>query len=165
MPDLLLAVEKGITVSYNCNMIPEQEFLQNLYKAFNNCEIETVIAIMMPDVKWANGMQGGFIYGRDAVREYWMKQFELIKSQLEPSSFELDEAGRSVVTNHLVVLDLEGNALLDKKVKHIFTFENGLIKIFEIEDFEPLSTNEDLRAISEEFSYKMSTDNEDIQVG
>ena len=28
---------------------------------------------MRPDVKWANGLEGGFVYGRNAVREYWTR--------------------------------------------------------------------------------------------
>ena len=50
------------------NMSSKQQFLQNLYEAFNKGEIETIISFMHPDVKWANGMAGGFVYGRDAVR-------------------------------------------------------------------------------------------------
>jgi hypothetical protein len=137
-------------------MISNQEFLQNLYDAFNKREIETVIIMMQPDVKWANGMQGGFIQGRDGVREYWKKQFELIKPHLEPLKFEIDEKGRSVVTNHQIVRDLDDNLLLEKTVRHVFTIENGLIKVFEIEDSEALSDNKMLQAISDAFNSKMS---------
>jgi hypothetical protein len=35
----------------------DQQFLQNLYDAFNRREIETLISVMTPDVKWANGRQ------------------------------------------------------------------------------------------------------------
>jgi hypothetical protein len=114
-------------------------FLQHLYDAFNNGEFEKIIAVMQPDVKWANGMEGGFVYGRNAVREYWRKQFELTQSQLEPLRFEADENGRNVVTVHLVVKDLQGNLLVEKTVKQIFTIENDSISLFEIEDSEPLN--------------------------
>lgn len=50
-------------------MTSKQQFWLNLYEAFNKGEIEKVLALMQTDVKWANGMQGGFVYGRDAVRE------------------------------------------------------------------------------------------------
>jgi len=55
-------------------MSSNQQFLQNLYDAFNKREIEIIISLMRPDVKWANGLEGGFVYGRDAVREYWTNQ-------------------------------------------------------------------------------------------
>src|SRR5215470_768241 len=46
-------------------MTSNQKFLQHLYDAFNGREIETIISSMRPDVKWANGLDGGFVYGRD----------------------------------------------------------------------------------------------------
>ena len=52
-------------------MNSNQQFLQNLYDVFNNREIVTIISFMRPNVKWANGVEGGFVYGRNAVREYW----------------------------------------------------------------------------------------------
>ena len=120
------------------NMTSEQQFLETLYDAFNKREFETIFAMMQPDVKWANGMDGGFIYGRDAVREYWRKQFEVTQGQLEPLKFETDENNRSIVTVHLIVRDLQGNVLVARTVKQMFTIENGLISLFEIGDSEPL---------------------------
>ncbi|MCA1626259.1 MAG: nuclear transport factor 2 family protein [Acidobacteria bacterium] len=131
-------------------MSSKQQFLQNLYEAFNKREIETIISLMHPDVKWANGMEGGFVYGRDAVREYWRKQFEIIQGQLEPLEYETDENNRNIVTVHLVVRDLEGNLLLEKTVQHIFTIENDLISLFEIGDTEPV----------QKMIQKMNTSNE-----
>lgn len=115
-------------------MIVEQKFLRNLYEAFNRREIETILSMMHSDVKWANGMEGGFIYGRDKVREYWNRQFETIQPQLEPLEFETDENNRSVVTVRQTVRDLEGNLLTEKMVRQIFTFEDNLISVFEIGD-------------------------------
>lgn len=68
-------------------MSSNQQFLQNLYEAFNKGEIETIILVMHPDVKWANGVEGGFVYGRDAVREYWTNQYKVIQVQLETLKF------------------------------------------------------------------------------
>ena len=113
-------------------MSSERQFLQNLYDAFNQGEIETIISVMHPDVKWANGVQGGFVYGRDSVREYWTNQYEVIQVQLEPSKFETDENNRNVVTVHQVIKDLQGNLLADATVQQIFTIENGLISLYEI---------------------------------
>lgn len=119
-------------------MSSNQQFLKDLYEAFNKREIETIISLMEPDVKWANGMEGGFVYGRDAVREYWLKQFETMRSRLEPLDYETDENNRNTVTVRLLVSDLEGNLLLEKTVRQIFTIENGLISLFEIGDNEPI---------------------------
>ncbi len=111
-----------------------QQFLQNLYDAFNKREIETIISFMKPDVKWANGVEGGFVDGRDQVREYWTNQFKDIQPELETLKFETDEKGRNVVTVHQVIKDLEGNVLVDTEVRQIFTIEDGLISLYEIGD-------------------------------
>ena len=102
-----------------------QQFLQNLYDAFNKREIETIISLMRSDVKWANGLEGGFIYGRDAVREYWTDQFKAIQPELEALKFETDENDRNIVTVHQIVKDLQGNVLADVTVHQIFTIEDG----------------------------------------
>ena len=113
-------------------MSSNQQFLQNLYDAFNRREIETIISSMHLDVKWANGLEGGFVYGRDAVREYWTNQFKTIQPELETLNFEKDENNRDIVTVHQVVKDLQGNVLADAAVHQIFTIENGLISVYEI---------------------------------
>jgi limonene-1,2-epoxide hydrolase len=109
-----------------------QQLLQSLYDAFNNRELETIISVMHPDVKWANGVEGGFVYGRDAVREYWTNQYQVIQVQLETLKFETDENNRNVVTVHQIVKDLQGNLLADMTVKQIFTIENDAIVLYEI---------------------------------
>jgi nuclear transport factor 2 (NTF2) superfamily protein len=128
-------------------MILSSDYLQNLYDAFNKREIEIIISMMAEDVKWANGMEGGYVFGRDNVREYWREQFKVIRGQLEPSEFEINE-NRAVVKLYQIVKDLQGNLLDNKTVEHIFTFENGLIKIFEIGNFtKPFTENENFQKL------------------
>ena len=119
-------------------MNSNEEFLQNLYDAFNKREIETIISLMRSDVKWANGLEGGFVYGRDAVREYWTNQFKDIQPELETLKFETDEKNREVVTVHQVIKDLQGNMLADMTVQQIFTIEDGLISLYEIGETETI---------------------------
>ncbi len=109
-------------------------FLQNIYDAFNRRDVEKIISMMAEDVKWANGLEGGYVFGRDNVREYWRRQFEIINPHLEILESEAGE-NKSVVKLRQTVKDLSGNVLDDKTVEHIFTFENGLIKNFEIGNF------------------------------
>ena len=119
-------------------MSPNQQFLQNLQEAFNNREIETILSVMHPDVKWANGVEGGFVYGRDAVREYWTNQFKVFQVQLETLKFETDTNDRNVVTVHQIIRDLQGNLLADTTIQQIFTLENGLITLYEIGETETI---------------------------
>lgn len=110
-----------------------QEFFEDLYNKFNHRDIEEVLAKLSDDVKWANGMEGGFVNGRDAVREYWTRQFSMINARVEPQKFETN-GDKTVVTIHQLVKDLDGNVLEDTTVKHIFQLEKGLVKTFEIGD-------------------------------
>ncbi|HEX5154094.1 MAG TPA: nuclear transport factor 2 family protein [Parafilimonas sp.] len=48
-----------------------KSFFKNIYQDFNKRNMESVIDNMTDDVRWANGMEDGYIYGRAAVREYW----------------------------------------------------------------------------------------------
>lgn len=113
-------------------MSSNQQLLQKLYDAFNQGELETILSVMHPDVKWANGVEGGFVDGRDAVREYWTNQYKVIQVQLEILKFEMDEHDRDVVTAHQIVRDLQGNLLADTTIEQIFTLENGSIVLYEI---------------------------------
>jgi hypothetical protein len=100
------------------------------------------------NVKWANGMEGGFVFGRENVHEYWRRHFALINPQLEPLNFNTDAENLQVITLRQIARDLDGNILLDKAVEHIFTIENGLIKIFEIGDFtKPFLEKENFQSL------------------
>jgi hypothetical protein len=116
-----------------------QQFLQNMYDAFNRRDIETAVAKMHPNVKWANGQAGGFVYGRDGVREYWTNQFKQIQPEIEILKFELDDQNRSVVTVHLIVKDFDGNTLAEMQVHQIFTIEGGLISLYEIGETDTIN--------------------------
>lgn len=113
-------------------MNPGPEVLYKLYNDFNTRDIEPVIAMMHPLVKWANGQFGGYVHGRDGVREYWKAQFQMIDPHLEPVDLQIAQDGSAVFTVRQTVRDLGGNMLLDKTLKHIFSFDDGLIRTFEI---------------------------------
>jgi ketosteroid isomerase-like protein len=110
----------------------ELELLKQVYDRFNARDAETVLAAMHEDVTWANGMEGGHVHGRDGVRSYWMRQWEMIDPRVEPIDFTALADGEVVVEVHQIVRDLKGNVLADLKVGHIFRFEDGLIKRFDI---------------------------------
>ena len=61
--------------------------LKLLYDRFNVRDMETVLACMDEDVVWANGMEGGHVYGHDGVRSYWTRQRAMIDPHVEPVGF------------------------------------------------------------------------------
>jgi ketosteroid isomerase-like protein len=108
------------------------ELLRGAYAAFNRREIETVLGLMHSDVDWPNGMEGGRVLGTAAVREYWRRQFEMVRSRVEPKNFATEADGRIAVDVHQVVHDNAGQVLDDRMVHHVYEIRDGLIQSMEI---------------------------------
>jgi len=72
------------------DLSPQRDLLTFVYAAFNRRDIEPILAAMHPEVEWPNGMEGGWVYGRDAVRSYWTRQWNLIDPRFEPVQFAPD---------------------------------------------------------------------------
>jgi ketosteroid isomerase-like protein len=113
-------------------MQSKTETLISAYEAFNARNIEAVLAMMLPDVDWPNGMEGGRVLGKENVRAYWKRQWEVVDPRVEPESFDCEDSGRVVVRVHQVVRDLAGNVLLDHMVGHAYSFKDGLIACMDI---------------------------------
>lgn len=108
-----------------------QSFFKGIYQNFNNRNIDLVIENMTDDVQWANGMDGGYVYGHDGVREYWTRQFALVSSNVTP--LEISEDNNIVkIKVHQIVHDINGNLLSDNIIHHYFTLKNDKIARFEI---------------------------------
>ena len=110
------------------------ELLKQVYQRFNARDIEAVLAALHPDVTWANGMEGGHVHGREAVRSYWTRQWATVDPRVEPTAFSTGVDGETIVEVHQTVRDLQGAVLLDQMVGHIFRIENGLIMRFDIRE-------------------------------
>jgi hypothetical protein len=108
--------------------------LSRLYRQFNSREIESVLAMLHEEVAWANGMEGGHVRGRSAVRDYWMRQWALIDPNVEPTAFSRVAGGEVVVEVHQTVRDLGGKLLSERNVGHIFRIENGRVTRFDIRE-------------------------------
>jgi hypothetical protein len=113
-------------------MTAEQTVLERTYAAFNARDIGTVLAMMDPDVRWPNGMEGGTVVGHAAVRAYWTRQWGVIDPRVEPRGFAVEPDGRVAVTVRQVVRDLAGTLLREATVQHVYAFESGLITSMEI---------------------------------
>jgi hypothetical protein len=109
-----------------------EQFLKRLYERFNARDIEALLAMMQPDVVWANGMEGGYVHGRAGVRLYWTRQWALVDPHVEPIGFSASQDDEIEVEVHQVVRDRKGHVLADKNVGHIFHIEAGLIRRFDL---------------------------------
>lgn len=80
----------------------------------------------------ANGLEGGYVHGHEAVRDYWTRQWTLIDPRVEPRRFTTDDAGRIVVDVHQIVRDLTGRVMSDQMVQHVYEIKDGLVERMEI---------------------------------
>ena len=112
----------------------QRKDIEALYAAFNRRDIDAVIERLAGDVHWANGMEGGYVDGAHAVREYWTRQFETIQSRVEPEQIRALEDGRVAVDVHQVVHATSGELLADHHVTHVFTFRDGEVTTFDIDE-------------------------------
>jgi ketosteroid isomerase-like protein len=110
-----------------------EELLRSLYRAFNARDVETCLAAMTADVDWANGWEGGRVVGRDAVREYWQRQWAAIDSTAEPTAVSERPDGTTEVAVHLVGRDGAGQVLFDEYGLHVYEFEGALVRRMTIE--------------------------------
>jgi organic hydroperoxide reductase OsmC/OhrA/ketosteroid isomerase-like protein len=110
----------------------DEQLLRDAYAAFNARDVDGALALMAPDVDWPNGMEGGRVVGRDAVREYWTRQFRQIDSRVEPLGFRALDEGRVAVDVRQVVRALDGGMLSDGAVGHVYELCDGQIARMDI---------------------------------
>ena len=122
-------------------MEDDVKILERLYARFNARDIEGVLASLADDVVWANGMDGGHVHGREAMREYWTRQWTMVSPHVEPVGFSRNADGALIAEVRQSVFDLEGrplqgqtHGLKDKTVSHVFRFQGGKVARFDIED-------------------------------
>jgi ketosteroid isomerase-like protein len=117
------------------------ETIKRIYASFNARDIDAVLDVLSDDVAWANGMEGGHINGREAVRDYWTRQWAVISPHVEPVAFEETPDGAVAVEVIQSVFNLDGrplenqsHGLKDKTVTHIFRMQGDKIVRFDIRD-------------------------------
>ena len=111
-----------------------EELLRRLYAAFNARDIETVLAQMDEDVDWPNAWEGGRLQGRDAVRDYWTRQWAEIDRRVEPVGFTERPGGEVAVDVQQTVRALDGTLLSEGLVVHVYRFHDGLVTCMNVEE-------------------------------
>ena len=119
----------------------DTEVIKRIYGFFNARDIDGVLAVLADDVAWANGMDGGHVHGRQAVRDYWTRQWAIVSPHVEPVAFRTTEDGSIAVEVIQTVTDLDGkplteqtHGLKDKTVVHVFRMKDDRIVRFDIQD-------------------------------
>ena len=110
----------------------DKAFVADIYEAFNAREIDRLLRLMLPDVAWPNGMEGGYEMGREAVRAYWTRQWAMIDPQVTPERVDAPDDGTLAVAVRQVIRDLSGKVLKDDPITHIYALRAGGIATMEI---------------------------------
>lgn len=113
-------------------MSANHDLLTSIYQAFNARRIDEVLAFLHPEVDWPNGMEGGRVYGRQGVRDYWTRQWGLIDPHVDPVRMADNADGRVVVDVHQVVRTMTGDVIVDQMVQHVYVIRDGLIDRMDI---------------------------------
>jgi hypothetical protein len=113
-----------------------QDSISQIYAAFNKRDIDAALALMSEDVSWPKASEGGRIVGKEAIREYWTRQW----AEFDPIVTVLEVINRaSGVTDvkvHQLVKDRKGIILSDTELWHVYSFTDGLIHRMEIKEGE-----------------------------
>ena len=113
-----------------------KSIIESAYSSFNERNIDQALSTMQPDVQWSKAWEGGYISGHDEIKKYWTRQWTEINPKVDPVGFNQRENGSLEVKVHQNVKDLQDNILFDGLVKHVYTFQDGLIKTMDIELIE-----------------------------
>jgi ketosteroid isomerase-like protein len=110
-----------------------EALIRDLYVAFNARDVDALLDLMTPDVDWPNGWEGGRVSGRQAVRDYWTRQWAEIDPNVEPTAIATGDDGRTAVTVTQTVRSLAGDLIDTSTVIHTYTFDAaGLVRAMEI---------------------------------
>lgn len=112
-----------------------RELIEKAYHAFNNREIDILLQMMHPDVKWPRAWEGDYVYGHDEAKAYWQRQWKETNLKVTPMAFVERTNGTIEVEVDQLVKDLESNVLLDGKVKHVYIIKDSLIQRMDIEQY------------------------------
>ena len=90
-------------------------------------QCDAVLDAMTDDVEWPNAWEGGRLRGKDAVRDYWTRQWAEIDPRVEPAEIATLADGRVAVDVDQTVRDRAGSLLGSGRVHHVYTFVDGLV--------------------------------------
>jgi hypothetical protein len=105
-----------------------------LYDAFNARDIDRVTAQFAPDVDWPNAWEGGRVVGRAAVRDYWLRQWEVIDPDVRPRLLRQLSDGRVEALVDQVIRDRDGDLLSEAVVLHTYTLDGDLVARMDVGD-------------------------------
>jgi hypothetical protein len=94
---------------------------------------------MSENVSWPKASEGGRVVGKQAIRDYWTRQWAEFDPRVEVLEVVDHEMGKTDVKVHQLVKNLKGDVLSDTELWHVYTIANGLIERMDIKEGEASS--------------------------
>jgi hypothetical protein len=116
-----------------------QTLIAQAYSAFNQRNIDGVLALMSQNVSWPRASEGGRAVGKEEIRAYWTRQWQEFDPHVEPVEVIDRGGGKTEVRVHQIVKSLGGEVLSDSEVRHVYTLANGRIERMDLEEGEASS--------------------------
>jgi hypothetical protein len=116
-----------------------QTLIAEAYAAFNRRDIDAALALMSDTVSWPKASEGGRVVGKEEIRAYWTRQWKEFDPHVEPLEMIDRGENKTEVKVHQLVKALNGAALSDSNVSHIYTIANGLIERMDLAESDPSS--------------------------
>ena len=119
--------------------LENQGLIKHAYTAFNARDIDSILMVMHPDIKWARAWEGDYATGHGEVKAYWERQWQEVDPIVVPVGFTERADGKLEVEVDQLVKDLDGNILFDGKVTHVYVIKDGMLEQMDIEQGSELS--------------------------
>src|ERR1700676_1695247 len=116
-----------------------QMLIAEAYSAFNRRDIGGALALMSENVSWPKASEVGRGVGKEEIRAYWTRQWNLCDPRVEPVEVIDREGSKTDVRVHQIVKTLSGDILSDTYVWHVYTIANGLIERMDLRESDPSS--------------------------
>ena len=111
-----------------------RRLISQAYSAFNRRDVDAALELMSEDVSWPKASEGGRVVGKQAIREYWTRQWSEFDPRVDVLELVEREAGKTDVKVHQIVKNLKGDVLSDTELWHVYTLANGLIERMDVKE-------------------------------
>ena len=111
-----------------------KELICQAYSAFNQRDVDAALMLMSASVSWPKASEGGRVVGKQAIRDYWTRQWAAFDPRVDVLEVAECGAGKIDVKVHQLVKNLKGDILSDTELWHVHTIANGLIERMDIKE-------------------------------
>lgn len=108
-------------------MTDARAVIDALWPALTARDIDSVVALLHPDIDWQDTMNGGRRVGRDAVRDYLLEVMATVVIVSTPIDIMPSGPDRYLARVNHVVRNKDGQLWGQEIVSHVLLMRDGLI--------------------------------------